>query len=82
MSATIEQLKKWIDIDRQGIRWRQRRMDGYIDQILARDPLLKDQYRDHWIAECRNCGEAICSEHDWCCPKCKDTNPFDRDLEA
>ncbi len=82
MSDPTDPLKARLAKMRRNVRYYQREADAVVQLILARDPLLKDQYRDHWIAECRNCGEAICSEHDWCCPKCGDTNPFDRDLEA
>ncbi len=36
---------------------------------------------DHWVGECRNCGESCCSECDWKCSKCDDTNWQDADRD-
>ncbi len=76
---TLDQLKIMLTGRRRMVRENQRQADAIIKQIVTLEPLLRDQYLSHWIGECRNCCEPLCSECDHYCPKCEDSNPFDDD---
>ena len=74
---TVEQLKITLIGARRSMLESQREVDAIVNQIITLEPTMRDQYLSHWIGECRNCGESLCSECDWYCTKCEDTNPFD-----
>lgn len=57
-----------IEIKRDEIKHELRELDPYCAQV-----------QKHTVSTCRNCDQPICSEHDWSCPSCNDSNPFDYD---
>jgi len=74
----LPQLKSEAEAIQRCLYALHREHDAVKVRIAKLDPDA-DQGKDHWIGQCRNCGESLCSECDWECSRCSDSNWQDND---